>query len=254
MLMQVLSPAGSLLRNIRCGRAVAALVLVLVVAIPWVLLPQKSRGRRPLEKFAWMVLLSGFGVRIKTFGTPDKGFPLFAANHVSWLDVAVLGHAVDAPFIAKAEVSEWPVIGLLARRYGCKFIDRKRRSTLPKSGQVEDQFRPLILFPEGTTSAGPGVLPFRSSLFAIATDRSGGRVQPISIVYRRRDFTALTSAEMQKIAWTGDDALLPHAMALAAAGGIAVEIYFELPFSADCRKAAASRSQQAITARLDALL
>lgn len=252
--MQNLSPAVSFLRTIRCARAVAALILVLVVALPWVLLPQKSRGRRPLEKFAWMVLLSGFGVRIKTLGTINKGSPLFAANHVSWLDVAILGQALDAPFVAKAEVSEWPVIGLLARRYGCKFIDRKRRSTLPKSGQGEDQCRPLILFPEGTTSTGPGVLPFRSSLFAIATDGSGGKVQPISLVYRRRDFTALTSSEMQKIAWTGDDALLPHALALAAAGGVAVEIFFELPFSADCRKVAASRSQQAIATRLHALL
>lgn len=233
-----------------CLRAIAALALACALALPWLALPTKSGLRRPIEGLVWSCLLWGFGVKIKIYGKPDAGTRLFCANHVSWLDIAVLGQLVDAPFVAKSEVAEWPIIGPLARRYGCWFIDRQRRTSLAGHQHAIDQHRPVILFPEGTTGPGPQLLPFHSSLFAIAAGLLGEPIQPIAIVYRRRDFTPLDPAQMRKVAWIGDDALLPHAMALAASGGLAVEVHFEPPFTAECRKIAARQCSQAIAARL----
>jgi 1-acyl-sn-glycerol-3-phosphate acyltransferase len=202
---------------------------------------------------AWAVLLRGFGIRVRRHGTPSApAAALIAANHVSWIDVAVLGRLLDAGFVAKAEVGAWPVIGSLARRYGCLFIDRNRR------GAVQDftarmQAHPacagLILFPEGTTGDGSGLLPFRSSLFAAAHPRWPA-VQPVTIAYRRRDGSPLSPAERRRVAWIDDDALLPHAFALAASGGVIAEVWFEAPIPATDRKAAAESCRSAIAARL----
>ncbi len=238
---------------IRCCRAIVALGIVMLLALPWLCLPQTSDSRRSIAKAAWTVVLFGFGVRIRVHGAPDCKTGLFAANHISWLDIAVLGKLIDAAFVAKSEVRRWPIIGPLASNYQCLFIDRQRRSTLFRPQSTTRASHPVILFPEGTTGPGWGLLPFQSSLFAIVTGDADRGVQPVAIMYRRRDFTPLTPIEMRRIAWIGDDALLPHALALAASGGVAVEVHFRQPFAAQCRKSAARQCHQAIAASLDVL-
>ena len=245
----------------RQARALAALAAVLVLSVPWMALPEGWRMRRGLALIAWRTLLAGFGIRVRPFGQAAPGVQIVAANHVSWLDIAVLGRLLDAGFVAKADVAGWPVIGLLARRYGCAFIERDRRASVAGQAstlraQIEGR-RPVILFPEATTGPGDRVLPFRSSLFAAASgsgDGHGSRiaVQPVAIVYRRHDGAALSAEELRRVAWLDDDALLPHAMALAASGGVAVEVHFEVPVLASCRKVAARQCQQAIAVRLAA--
>ncbi|MEY4721342.1 MAG: hypothetical protein RIQ46_1067 [Pseudomonadota bacterium] len=238
----------------RKALAVVTLIAIMAMAAPWLILPDRSRARRRLSIAAWRLLLGGFGVRVSTFGQPVPEAGIYAANHVSWLDIAVLGRHLDAGFVAKAQVARWPVIGLLASRYGCAFVDRERRGSV--AGQAStlrariDGCRPVILFPEATTGPGHGVLPFRSSLFAAVGEGVGAMVQPVAIVYRRLDGMALSPAEMRRVAWLDDDALLPHALAIAAAGGVAAEIHFEAPVAAGCRKAVARHCQQVIAARL----
>lgn len=238
----------------RQARAVVSMASVLALAAPWLAMPDGASGRRRLALAAWRLLLGGFGVRVRVFGKPDAGVRIYAANHVSWLDIAVLGRQLDAGFVAKAQVAGWPVIGALARRYGCAFVERDRRGSV--AGQASTlrahiaQDRPVILFPEATTGPGNGVLPFRSSLFAAVSDHEPALVQPVAIVYRRHDGTALSPAELRRVAWLDDDALLPHAMALAASGGVAVELHFGPAILADCRKAAARHCQQVIAERL----
>ena len=108
------------------------------------------------------------GLRVRVIGAPATGERrpvVFVSNHSSWLDVPVLGGRLDACFVSKDEVSGWPVVSTVARLGRTVFVSRRRGAT----GNERDSMRGrlaagdnLILFPEGTTSDGSRVMPFRS--------------------------------------------------------------------------------------------
>lgn len=112
--------------------------------------------------------------------------------------------------------------------------------------------RGLVLFPEGTTGLGHGVLPFRSSLFALVPGVGQGtaRVQPITLRYCHGDGRAFSAEEQRRMAWIGDDELLPHALALAGMGQIKAQVWFEAPIEAGDRKVLARACEAAILERL----
>lgn len=237
--------------RLRQARAAAALLAVLAMALPWVCLP-RGVMRTALARLAWVVLLGGFGIRINRLGHAPCPGALVVSNHVSWIDIAVLARLLDCGFVAKAEVAGWPVIGSLARRQGCLFIERERRGAVrPMLGRMRGfgPRRSLVLFPEGTSGEGDRVLPFRTSLFAAAGERFT-EVQPVTLHYRRRDGSALAPGQRRDVAWVGNDALLPHAMALAARGGAIVDLWFEAPLPPAARKDLAEASHRLISARL----
>lgn len=225
----------------------ASVLGLLVLALPWLCV----RSRR-IERLAWSLLLAGFGLRLRCHGSPvARGRALTVANHVSWTDIVVLGRLLDAGFVAKSDIAGWPIIGTLTRRYGCPFIARDSRAAAHRLAQDMNAYptdRGLVLFAEGTTGLGDTVLPFHSGLFA-ASER-WPQVQPVTIVYRRADGAPLSPSERRAVAWIGDDALLPHALALAGNGGITVEVWFEESFAPRDRKHAAQESRRLITARL----
>jgi 1-acyl-sn-glycerol-3-phosphate acyltransferase len=228
---------------------------MLVLALVWARVPAHSRMRRALPVAGWRLLLAGFGIRVRCHGAPaDPAGALILANHVSWTDIVVLGRLLDAGFIAKAEVASWPILGALARHYGCLFITRERRTAthaLVTEMNAYPAGRGLVLFAEGTTGLGDVVLPFHSGLFV-----TGARwpiVQPVTIVYRRADGSALSAQMQRRVAWIGDDALLPHALALAASDRMVVDVWFEPSFAPENRKHAALVSRRLIVDRLAAL-
>jgi len=112
---------------------------------------------------------------------------LLAANHVSWLDICVLMAACPTRFVAKSEISHWPVIGLLGRNVGTLFIERARRSdTLRINKSISDVLtmgERVTIFPEGTTSDGTTLQHFHASLFQSAVSVST-RLYPVAICYR----------------------------------------------------------------------
>lgn len=240
--------------RLRQARAAGALVLVLLLALPWAA-ARPAALRRIIAVAAWAILLRGFGLRVRCHGPRPPHGALIVANHVSWADIAALARLCDAGFIAKSEVAGWPVIGALARRLGCLFIQRESRMAVqPMLAEMSGRSRGpgLILFPEGTTGDGTALLPFRSSLFAVAGKRRQA-VYPVTLAYRRRDGGALCPAGLRRIAWLGEDELLPHALALAAAGGALIDIWFEAPVPPGPRKQVAGATRAAIAARLDAI-
>lgn len=112
------------------------------------------------------------GVHVRVEGVPPSGRYLLVCNHLSYVDVVVLMSALDATLLSKAEVGAWPVIGALARFGGTLFVDRTRRTDLPRVlGEIERVLaggHGVVFFPEGTSSAGYEVLPFKASLFEVA--------------------------------------------------------------------------------------
>jgi len=205
-----------------------------------------------------------FGVRVKVRGDPPDGRPtLVLANHVSWLDIAVLGSLRPLSFIAKAEVDSWPVIGTFARLQRTVFIDRTRRSATAEANErVARRLsagETIVLFAEGTTGDGKRLLPFRSSLVgaaraALAAPGIGAiDLKPLSIVYARRDGLPVTRRERPSIAWYGSMDLAPHIRLFLRNGPLdAVVTWGEpIPFAADTdRKRATAEAERAVRAGL----
>lgn len=239
------------------AKAVAAMGVAVVLVPAWLAAPAASPLGMTLSRTFFRLLLIGFGVRWRIYGEPgDPSRTLFVANHVSWVDIPLLGSQLDAGFVAKEEVRRWPGIGKAAARIGTVFVDRRNRLAAHAQASVVRQQlsrqRGMILFPEGTTGDGSTVLPFRSSLFA-AAQHGDLDVQPVSIIYRRRDGQALEGEECGRIAWIGDQALLPHAIQLARRGQLMAEIYFEPMLAGGDRKQMARDCEDVIRNRIKGL-
>src|SRR4051794_20483767 len=172
------------------------------------------------------------GIRVCIIGRPTQARPvLFAANHISYLDITVLGSLLDASFIAKSEVAIWPLFGWLARLQRSVFIDRRARSTARQRDSIAARLAAgdaLILFPEGTSGDGTRLLPFKSALFSVADHAASGpvTVQPVSIAYTRLDGIPLGRVLRPFFAWYGSMSLAPHLWRLLGLGRLEIVVEF----------------------------
>ncbi len=111
---------------------------------------------------------------------------LVIGNHISWLDIYVINAWRPTPFVSKAEVRQWPVVGWLAEKIGTVFLQREKRSEAHRIMQaLADRLNSgelMCVFPEGTTSNGLEILPFHANMFQAAVV-AGCPVQPICIMY-----------------------------------------------------------------------
>ena len=128
-------------------------------------------------------------LRVTTRGPRMKGPGAVVANHTSWLDILVLNSRKNVYFVSKAEVASWPGIGWLARAIGTLFIKRDRREAQAQTQLLESRLidgHRLLFFPEGTSTDGLRVLPFKTTLFAaFFSDRLRDvlQVQAVSAIY-----------------------------------------------------------------------
>ncbi len=115
------------------------------------------------------------GMKIRVLNEPPTSPFLLVSNHLSYVDVVVLESQVDCAFIAKSEVAKWPILGLLCRSLDTIFINRsQKRDILRAMAKAESTMKKglgVVLFPEGTSTAGHSVAPFRSSLLEVAARR-----------------------------------------------------------------------------------
>jgi len=147
---------------------------------------QTKHGQELL--ITWMQDLSRLlGLHVTLYGRPHEGRVMFVSNHISFLDIVVIASHVPARFLAKHSVRYWPVIGYLTAMTGSLFIRRgKHRQlglTLTTLVNALSENRPVLVFPEGTTTLGKRVLPFHSGLFQAAID-TGVPLQPVTLHYR----------------------------------------------------------------------
>lgn len=177
------------------------------------------------------------GLRLRVHGRPARDVALYAANHAAYLDIPVMGAVIrNGLFIAKAEVSKWPLFGFLARISRTEFVSRSagdalaQRTALTKHLNVGAN---LILFPEGTSTNGSFVRPFKSTLFSALERASSDRsVQPVTIAYtRKRDGSPLTQKQREQFTWFGDMTLAPHLWGVFGLKGCDVDVVFHAPVS-----------------------
>ncbi len=191
------------------------------------------------------VLCKVIGVRIHEIGTRTRESPaLILANHASWLDIPVIGAMAPVVFVAKSEVATWPVFGLLAKLQRTIFIERERRhKTGEAAREMAERLRggdAVLLFPEGTSSDGVRILPFRSALIGAvhhaigdSTHHQQVTVQPVSIAYVGIGGVPVGRALRDKVAWYGDADLLPHLVNVVAAGAVDVTVTWGAPVAYD---------------------
>lgn len=139
---------------------------------------------------AWQAgLMRVFGFRLRRAGTPLSGATMFVANHVGWVDISMLHSQRMMGFVAKDEISRWPLVGWLARRG--QTIYHRRGSTESLGGVLGEMIRRLQrgdsvgVFPEGGTRSGGEVGPFHARIFTAAVE-AGVPVQPVALVYGER--------------------------------------------------------------------
>ncbi len=231
---------GSPLRGV--FRLVSYLLLT-IIALPFHLIALALRVR-PVVR--WLPVLYHrmvcviLGIKVKVNGRRSTVMPtLFVCNHVSYLDIEVLGSRIPGCFVAKAEVATWPFFSTLAKAQRTIFVDRRSSKTNNSRDEMLkrlDTGDNLMLFPEGTSSDGTRVLPFRSALFAVAQLRREDKpiiVQPVAISYTRLDGIPLGRYWRPLFAWFGDLDLVPHLWQMVCLGETEAVVTFFPPVDID---------------------
>ncbi|MGL5837398.1 MAG: lysophospholipid acyltransferase family protein [Sphingorhabdus sp.] len=188
---------GQLMFVSRLLLLIASLLLGLVLHNLWRLLGKPSPWPRLfLLSVSWIS-----GIATATTGQRIRKNVFYAANHHSWIDIAVLSGVTGCTFVANDGIEKWPLIGWLCKLNNTIFVSRENR--LSVGGQVDDLReamagdQPVTIFPEGTTHDGSGLLPFKPSLFAALVPPPPGMiVQPVFLTYDRHT---------RRVAWVGDE-------------------------------------------------
>jgi 1-acyl-sn-glycerol-3-phosphate acyltransferase len=201
--------------------------LLLTAAVAGLLILVETVSRRSISRPPWAracfhmaARCSGF--RMSRRGDIARGPVLFVSNHISWSDIPVLGGMAPLRFLSKQEVRRWPLIGWLAAQAGTLFIRRGGGTANKARDEIANSLKrgeSVLVFPEGTTSAGIGVLPFHGKLLKAAID-AGVPIQPISIGYLR-------DGRPDPVApFIGDDEFQSHLVRMLKRPATRVEVHF----------------------------
>lgn len=183
---------------------------------------KNAKIKRDVLKIRW---LQRFSTIVNLHVTLEGELPdrraLLVSNHISWLDIVVIGQYLPAYFVAKSEVSRWPVIGYLAKQGSTIFIRRGNKqhikATAEKMVWLLKQNTSIVAFPEGTTTKGDEVLHFHSSLFQPAL-LTRSAIQPIVLQY--------LGAAKHLAPYIGDDVFVLHLIRLLSLDKVEVQVSF----------------------------
>ncbi|HEX3499127.1 MAG TPA: lysophospholipid acyltransferase family protein [Stellaceae bacterium] len=231
-------------------------VTLSLIGVQALLLAMRSPLAAELPRLYHRLCCRILGFRIVTSGAPSERRPtLSVVNHVSYTDITILGALIRGSFIAKSEVARWPLFGVLAKLQRTVFIERRAHRMAAQRGAIASRLASgdgLILFPEGTSSDGNRVLPFKSALFSAAESTAGEApvvVQPVSIAYVRLNGVPMGRLYRPFFAWYGDMEMAPHLWTLLGFGIVTVSVEFHEPVLASAfpsRKALAAHCRNVI--------
>ena len=176
------------------------------------------------------------GIKIKKIGKISATKPtLFVSNHASYLDIIILSSLFKSSFIAKKEVSSWPLLGILAKLQNTVFIDRKIGSIKEQENLIINHLKKknnLIFFPEGTSSDGNKILPFKSSLFNIFQNKNNPsiNIQTITIIYKKVNGITLNRVSRRDTTWHSNMEFIPNLINLLKKISIDIEVVFNEKF------------------------
>jgi len=216
---------------VRLGAAAMVLLGLGVVGLGASLVPW---GRRRVVagslRLGCRALLRSLGVRPVARGPRPTAGALIVANHLSWIDIPVALTMWPCTIVAKSEVRRWRLVGVLAAALGVIWIDRRRpRDLLNVLPLVEDSLRrgrSVLLFPEGTTTNGQNILPFRSGLFEAA-------VRARAVVCAASLTVSTEGGDRDALCWYGEETLLANVVRVAALRGAGFTVHLTGPLFTD---------------------
>ncbi|QWE11275.1 1-acyl-sn-glycerol-3-phosphate acyltransferase [Polynucleobacter sp. es-EL-1] len=230
---------------------VLAGVFTLSFIFPFISQSQKDRKIRLWSER----LLNIFKLKLVVIGRENvtSAPALFAANHISWLDIHAINACKPIRFVAKSEVRSWPIFGWMAKQLGTVFI---RRDSARHARQVVEQMAEVLktesicIFPEGTSTNGAQVLPFKPNLFESAL-AAKCPIYPLSIRY----FSRRTGLRSDSPAFIGDMGLLESMSRVIQDPGLVVQVRFLMPYAPSIlgdsdRKQVAAYCQESIAQTL----
>lgn len=233
---------------------------LLFVPIQWLARRRGWRMRHGIQTGFCRTICAIIGIEVREQGRPPGAGPRFiVANHVSWTDIIALASRYPLVFLAKREVAFWPVLGFLARLQGTVFVDRGARRAIPLvNAALAERLRlgeDVVVFAEGTSSDGAGVLKFNASHFAMLTglaeDGAAPILAPAAIVYADRKSQGEGRFD---VGWYGDMTFLPHLWSLMKRGGAKCHILWgeAVDPRAGDRKALAEATERRVRELLEA--
>ncbi|MDE2562352.1 MAG: 1-acyl-sn-glycerol-3-phosphate acyltransferase [Sphingomonadales bacterium] len=233
---------------------VAGLVLALLVLVPLHYLYRAVHYGSPFPKWFLYIAARLVGARVRRHGVPLRRDVFFVANHVSWVDILALAGASGTAFVAKAELRAAPVVGWLSTLNRTVFVSRENRMGVAEQinalkEALADNWS-VTVFPEGTTTDGQSLLPFKTSMLRVLEPPPPGvLVQPVMLDY---------GAIAEWIGWIGVESGLDNARrVLARRGSFPLDIHFLEPFDPEPhggRKGIAAESRRRIEEALVAAL
>ncbi|NOU24634.1 MAG: 1-acyl-sn-glycerol-3-phosphate acyltransferase [Methylotenera sp.] len=216
-------------RYFRISRIVTHTLVGVIIAS--LVFPIASKSlKNKLIKWWCRRLLAIFNLRITSHGHiphPTMSGAMVVANHISWVDIHALNSIVPLRFIAKSEISKWPVFGYLAKKSNVLFIDRDKRQlatrivTMTSKSLLEGDN--LCIFPEGTTTDGTNILPFKSSIIQAAI-QANASIHPVAIRY-----PSLDGSNNISMAYAGETTMIESIQQILLQKNPAVELHFLTP-------------------------
>lgn len=249
------SALGWVLVVLRGLAIISVLGIGVALIIPMRLIERLLSGpRRPLTG-PWVqgvcrLCLWCLGLKWRRIGTPMRQSGALVANHSSWLDIFVLNAAMPLFFVSKAEVAGWPGINILTRVTNTHFVTRDPKLARQQTAEFAERTgngHRLLFFPEGTSSDGRRVLPFKPTLFQAFLDPqlpSDLAIQPISVHYE-----APQGQHPAFYGWWADMELGPHLLAVLSQprqGRVTVTLHTPIAVAGHGRKSLAAASEAAV--------
>ena len=220
-------PPIPLAGKLRIARRLAGLLGLLIVFVPLHYLWRLFRARSPWPRTFLGATARLAGARVACIGTPRGTDVFYTSNHVSWIDILAIAGESGTAFVAKRQIRDAPVIGWLSTLNRTVFIDRDNRlGVIDQIGKLRaalDRNWAVAVFPEGTTTDGQSLLPFKTPMFRVLEPPPPGvLVQPVLLDYGQA---------AEEIGWVGAETGVQNAMrVLARRGSFALTIHFLAPF------------------------
>lgn len=208
---------------------------------------RRIRVRRALKRAWGRVALRILGVRVACTGPRPPAGSLVTSNHLSYLDIIVLGSLLPVVFVSKSEVRNWPFVGWVATMVGTIYIDRSRKRdalrVLARMQTALGRGDSVVIFPEATSTEGATILPFRSFLLAGAA-KDGHPVRWLTLSYRTPPDAP---PARDRVCWWGDAGFVGHFLRLCGLRRIDCTVRFgESPVRSRDRKALARSLREAM--------
>ncbi len=246
------------LRAFRLAYVLSAVAITILILYPWLEASALLRfrgGQRLISRTFHRIMGVLLGLKISIKGKPSSSRPLIViANHISWLDIVVISSLLPAVFVTQHGVASWPIFGRLAKLSPSIFVNRDRRlDVLRTISCISDALSAddvVAIFPEGTSTDGTGVLPFRSALFGAVREtlRKAEHlpaiiIQPVSVGY--------VGPKRRLAAWAREDDIpfVPHLLKVVGLRRINIALSWGDPIAADMksdRKLLAKRLEEMV--------